>query len=82
MLNFSRVNENLYAGYDLKGKAFEQSSGQQAFWQPIVYAPEHEKGYLKLVQQNKYILYTRSTSEQLLRCNHDNHDCTRIVLNT
>ncbi len=65
----------------LKGKAL--NNHQAASLAPIVYATsEQEKGYLKLVQYEQVYLYTRSTSEQLLRCNHDNYDCTWIVLNT
>ena len=54
MLNFFKSQRNLYAGYDLKREGLEQSSGSKLL-APIVYASEHEKGYLKLVQQNKYI---------------------------
>ena len=54
MLNFFKSQRNLYAGYDLKGKALNNHQAA-SFLAPIVYASEHEKGYLKLVQQNKYI---------------------------
>ena len=54
MLNFFKSQRNLYAGYDLKGKALNIHQAA-SFLAPIVYASEQEKGYLKLVQQNKYI---------------------------
>lgn len=40
------------------------------------------KGFIWLVQQNKYIFTQDYSPEQLLRCNHDNYDCTWIVLAT
>ena len=54
ILNFFKSQRNLYAGYDLKGKALNNHQAA-SFLAPIVYASEQEKGYLKLVQQNKYI---------------------------
>lgn len=54
MLGFFKKQRNLYAGYDLKGKALNDHQAA-SFLAPIVYASESGEGYLKLVQQNKYI---------------------------
>lgn len=54
MLGFFNDQRNLYAGYDLKGKALNNHQAA-SFLAPIIFASEREKSYLKLVQQNKYI---------------------------
>ena len=54
MLDFFMKQRNIYAGYDLKGNALHQYQAA-SFIAPVSYAAENGDGYLKLVQQNKFI---------------------------
>lgn len=54
MMNFFMKEQRIYAGYDLNGTALNQYQAG-SFLAPITYASDKGEGYLKLLQQNKYI---------------------------
>lgn len=62
MLDFFMKQNKLYAGYDLKGTPLNQYQAS-SFFAPIVYAAQNSDGYLKLVQQNKYIFLNQLPSD-------------------
>lgn len=75
-LTFQEVNEPY--GYDLKGKVEQFISSK--LLATIVYASEHEKGYLKLVQWTSISLQDLNFNNYY-DANHDNYDLHLIVLN-
>ena len=62
MLDFFMKQRNIYAGYDLKGNALHQYQAA-SFIAPVSYAAENGDGYLKLVQQNKFIFMQDLSTE-------------------
>ena len=54
MMDFFMKEQRIYAGYDLNGTALNQYQAG-SFLAPITYASDKGEGYLKLLQQNKYI---------------------------
>lgn len=54
MMDFFMKEQRIYAGYDLNGSALNQYQAG-SFLAPITYASDKGEGYLKLLQQNKYI---------------------------
>ena len=54
MMDFFMKEQRIYAGYDLNGTALNQYQAG-SFLAPITYAADKGEGYLKLLQQNKYI---------------------------
>ena len=54
MMNFFMKERRVYAGYDMNGTALNQYQAG-SFLAPITYASDKGEGYLKLLQQNKYI---------------------------
>ena len=54
MMDFFMKEQRIYSGYDMNGTALNQYQAG-SFLAPITYASDKGEGYLKLLQQNKYI---------------------------
>ena len=76
---FFMKEQRIYAGYDLNGTALNQYQAG-SFLAPITYASDKGEGYLKLLQQNKYIFTQDLPSDNYYDANDDYHDCSRDVL--